>query len=1007
MPTPTLPWHDIKALFDATADLPAAQRERQLLAAHLSAPVLAELRSLLAHHDSAGGTRGFLSAGAAQQLATTAASVAALSAESAARAGQRLGAWQIVRAVGVGGMGEVFEARRADGSYEGRAAVKLLKRGMDSAAVLQRFALERQALARLSHPHIARLLDAGASPDGLPYFVLEFVDGRPIDQAVRGLPLPQRLKLFLQLADAVAHAHRNLLVHRDLKPGNVLVDAEGQVKLLDFGIAKALDPLESQGVHNSGDTTVGGIRPYTPHYASPEQIRGEPVSTATDIYSLGVLLYQMLTGTRPTGRKATTPAEAARSVLADMPTRPSRLTASEAPDPQWQLTRKKLQGDLDNILLKALEKSPEQRYASVDALAADITAYVDGKPVSARAASPGYVLLKWLNRNRAAAAAGGLGGLGLVTGVAATLLQGRVALALGALGLSAGLVLALVQARRAQLARDDAARSRDEATRHLGELRKLANTMVFEVNDALERGLTEGRRQLVHTAAQSLEQQAGFEQLTDAERLDLGQALSRLARLEGHQFTPNLGNVPRALAHYERALQVLQPMAQRQQANARWQGAMATALHGHAAVMRALRRAPQGLASIERAAHHAGRAAALAPAEMSWRALECATLAQLADHAYPVVRIFGMLALDDAQSHVARALACSQQLVAWAPGQAKAQQMRAYTMRLQAGFLAIAGQLQEAVALELAAFDVLEQTRNLQPHGATVWGTDCVPASIRVAITMRAAGQYESAAAAVDRALAHAEQRLRHDPSDEQIQGQYIASVQTKLDLCVHLGQDAEAAALHEAADRTIPPLQRPDERNYRLWQHQWMDSLQVVMWVRLGRLDEAAKGVERLQQGLQRLGLRENTGSLDAELEANSHIASAYVEAANGNLLAAQQAVAAAQERLQAMRTLRDPRDAIEAVRAWQLLVRLAQAPFDFDAPEPLLAVDAPETPFAGGAPQTPFGLSLSKPRYPGADLQARLVAQARQAQAELVARGLVKPAECRESLWLAAYPD
>jgi serine/threonine protein kinase len=208
----------------------------------------------------------------------------------------------------------------------------------------------------------------------------------------------------------VAHAHRNLLVHRDLKPGNVLVDREGQVKLLDFGIAKALDPLE----HTDGHTTVAGQRPYTPHYASPEQIRGEPVSTATDIYSLGVLLYQMLTGTRPTGRKATTPAEAARSVLEDEPTRPSRLSPSEAVDPHWLATRKKLEGDLDNILLKALEKEPARRYASVDALAADVRAFLGGYPVSARAAGWRYRMAKRIARNRLVSGAVAAGVLALL-----------------------------------------------------------------------------------------------------------------------------------------------------------------------------------------------------------------------------------------------------------------------------------------------------------------------------------------------------------------------------------------------------------------------------------------------------------------------------------------------------------------------------------------------------------------------------------------------------------------
>ncbi len=959
------PWTQIKALFDAAVDLPPAQRAALLQASALAAADLAEVRSLLAHYDSASATRSFMSASAAQQLASGA--PVAEPAPLAQRVGQRLGAWQIVRAVGAGGMGEVFEARRADGSYEGRAAVKLLKRGMDSAAVLQRFALERQALARLSHPHIARLLDAGASPEGLPYFVLEFVDGRTIDEAVRGQPLLQRLRLFLQLADAVAYAHRNLLVHRDLKPGNVLVDGEGQVKLLDFGIAKAIDPLEGTG--SDGHTTVGGVRPYTPRYASPEQIRGEPVSTATDIYSLGVLLYQMLTGTRPTGRKATTPQDAARSVLSDVPIRPSRLPSSEVPDPHWLQTRRKLEGDLDNILLKALEKAPEQRYASVDALAADVTAFLEGRPVSARAASVGYVLVKGLRRHRAAALAAGVGGLGLLTGLAATIFQGRVALALGALGLSAGLVLALVQARRAQLARDEAARSRDEATRHLGELRRLANSMVFDVNDALENGLTEGRRQLVHTAAQSLEQQAAYGQLSDDERLDLAQALSRLARLEGHQFTPNLGNVPRALLNYERALQVLQPLAPRHQDNAAWHGAMATALHGLAAVMRALKRAPQGLDSIERAAHHAMRAAALALDDMGWRVLESITLVQVADHAYPVVRIHGMKDLDAALRHVDPALACSQQLVQWAPGQAKAQQMRAYSLRMQAGFVAISGRLDESVALERAAYQVLEQLRGL-PRGATVWATDCVPASVREAVTLRAAGRYDEADVAVQRALAHAGQRLREDASDEQVQGQYIASVQTALDLCVHRSRASEGAALYEHAMQTIPPLQVADERHHRLWQHVWMDSVQVVSWVRAGTLEAAARAVQRLEANLPLLDLGQNTGALDAELEANVHIAQAYLAAAQGRIAAWQQAAQQAQDRLQAMRSLRDPRDAIEAVRAWQLLVRLAQAPMA------------------------------------DAGLLAPLVAQARHDQAGLAARGLVD-VRCRiESRWLAEQP-
>ncbi len=465
MTTDPTRWAQIKTVFEAALDQPAAQLDALLAASGLDAEAQAEVRALLQHHAQATGEGAFL-----QQAAATGSE-----AGFAARTGQRLGAWAIVRAVGSGGMGEVFEARRADGSFEGRAAVKLLKRGMDSAAVLQRFAQERQALARLNHPHIARLLDAGASDEGLPYFVMEFVQGRPIHEAALGQPLDQRLQLFLQLADAVAYAHRNLLVHRDLKPSNVLVDGEGQVKLLDFGIAKALDPLEGA---DGSDTTVGGQRPYTPQYASPEQVRGEPVSTATDIYSLGVLLYQMLTGTRPTGRAASTAQDAARAVLEEEPTRPSRLSETEAQDPQWLATRKRLEGDLDHILLMALEKQAARRYATVDAMAADVQAFLAGRPVSARAASPLYVLGKFMRRNRWPVLAGVVGGTGLFMGLAATLLQGRAAAALGVLGLAGGLGLALVQGQRA-------AASRDRAQAHLAEARAIASDLMVRHADAV------------------------------------------------------------------------------------------------------------------------------------------------------------------------------------------------------------------------------------------------------------------------------------------------------------------------------------------------------------------------------------------------------------------------------------------------------------------------------------------------------------------------------------------
>jgi hypothetical protein len=500
-------WTQVRDLFDALIGLPRADRDARLAAAPVDDAVRAEVRSLLGHHD-AGET--FL------------AEPAELPAAEGDAPLPRCGPWALDRPLGAGGMGEVFEAQRADGSFEGRAAIKLLKRGMDSAAVLQRFALERNALARLNHPHIARLLDAGLSADGRPFFAMELVDGAPIDRAAAGQSLEARLTLFLQLADAVAYAHRSLLVHRDLKPGNVLVDGNGHVKLLDFGIARALTPIEG------ADATVGtATPPFTPHYASPEQARGEPVTTATDIYSLGVLLYVMLTGARPYGREARTPAEAVKSVLEEAPTRPSALSPEIATDPGWTRHRKRLRGDLDNVLLKALDKDVERRYASVEALAADVRAFLEGRPVSARAPSPAYLAAKFVRRHRAASIATAVAMLAMVGGTAAALWQARVA-----------------EAERAV------------AQQRFVQVRQLAKQLVFKYHDQVENlpGAAKAREALLTDAA------AFLDELSKAASDDLGLAEElagtyyRISRLQGIDQSINTGAHDAAAVNLDKAI---------------------------------------------------------------------------------------------------------------------------------------------------------------------------------------------------------------------------------------------------------------------------------------------------------------------------------------------------------------------------------------------------------------------------------------------------------------------
>ncbi len=312
--------------------------------------------------------------------------------------GERIGAYRIVREIGRGGMGAVYLAQRADQEFDQRVAIKVVRRGMDTDEIVRRFRSERQILAHLDHPNIAKLFDGGSTDDGRPYFVMEQVEGRPIDDycADQTLTVRQRLELFREVCAAVHFAHQNLIVHRDLKPGNILVTPDGVPKLLDFGIAKLLDPAQE-----SFALTRTELRPMTPDYASPEQVRGEPITTASDVYALGVLLYVLLTGQRPY-RSTTDPQVLADAICKTEPPRPSSVIAraGEAPGGETKLLRRQLAGDLDNIVLMAMRKEPQRRYASADQLSNDIERYLQGLPVAARKDTFGYRTRKFVGRHK-------------------------------------------------------------------------------------------------------------------------------------------------------------------------------------------------------------------------------------------------------------------------------------------------------------------------------------------------------------------------------------------------------------------------------------------------------------------------------------------------------------------------------------------------------------------------------------------------------------------------------
>jgi serine/threonine protein kinase/Tfp pilus assembly protein PilF len=337
-------------------------------------------------------------------------------------AGQRIGAYRVVRELGRGGMGSVYLAERADEEFEQRVALKLVRRGMDTDEIVRRFRSERQILAHLDHPNIAKLFDGGTTEDGRPYFLMEYVEGQPIDEYCdeRKLPTHERLELFRQVCSAVHFAHQNLIVHRDLKPGNILVTAGGVPKLLDFGIAKLLDPDQALFA-----LTRVELRLMTPEYASPEQVRGETITTASDIYSLGVLLYVLLTGHRPYPRATQDPQSLAKAICETEPLRPSSAvgrvaevqrpdgtvvelkpeSVSRVRDGEERLLRRRLAGDLDNIVLMAMRKDPQRRYASVAQLSNDIERHLQGLPVVARKDTLGYRTRKFVGRHKLGVAA--------------------------------------------------------------------------------------------------------------------------------------------------------------------------------------------------------------------------------------------------------------------------------------------------------------------------------------------------------------------------------------------------------------------------------------------------------------------------------------------------------------------------------------------------------------------------------------------------------------------------
>ena len=528
-------WQAVRAALDEALGLAPPERAAWLARLEANDPALArEVAALLERDTTEDGPHA----------SPVAEPLGALFGAPSLAPGTRLGAYEVRELLASGGMGSVYRAERADAEFEKSVAIKLIKRGMDSGDILRRFRYERQVLAGLEHPGIARLVDGGASDDGQPFLVMEYVEGAPIDEWCddRRATVEERLRLFQQVCRAVHYAHQHLVVHRDLKPSNILVTPEGRTKLLDFGVAKVLasedDPERSQWTQGQG--FFG-----TPAFASPEQASGEHVTTASDVYSLGVVLYVLLTGRRPHELSRASSAEVRRILCERDPPAPSATlepsAESRADAAQTERTeraalargstraalRAHLVGDLDNIVLTALRREPERRYGTAEELAEDIQRHLDDLPVQARPSTFGYLATKFVARHRASVAIGVALLLSLVGGI---LLTSNYYL--------------------------EASRSSEEASRRYEDVRALASQLIFRISGDMGplEGSVAARERIARAGLESLDRLASESRDDPRLMLELGNAYLCIGDVLGGALSANLGRREEASRSYDQAL---------------------------------------------------------------------------------------------------------------------------------------------------------------------------------------------------------------------------------------------------------------------------------------------------------------------------------------------------------------------------------------------------------------------------------------------------------------------
>ncbi len=512
-------WQIIKKIFSTVVDLPKEERF-EILAQESDEEVRIQVEKLLEAHETA---ENFIDKPLLieQQLIEDTTVDPLI--------GKQLKDFFIIERIGTGGMGAVYLAERLNSDFKQKAALKIIKRGMDSEAILKRFATERKILSTLKHQNIAQLLDGGISTDGLPFFVMEYVEGQTLIEYCQqhNLSLKDRLKLFQQICAAVEYAHRNLIIHRDLKPSNILVTNDGTPKLLDFGVSKLLSDSETE-------ITVTQNKVFTPEYASPEQILEKNVTTATDIYSLGVILYELLSGHRPYQTKGKSLDEIIKIICDSEVTKPSEATTKFDSTKTQNLNHftqnaKTISGDLDNITLKTLSKEPLERYGTVQQLIEDVERYLNGFPVIARPQTASYRFGKYIKRHKA----------------------GVLAAALVLVSLIGGISVASWQAVKAR-------REREKAEQRFNDVRSLAKTVMFDLNKAIEEvpGSIAARELLVKKSLEYLDKLALENQQDTSLQLELAEGYDQIANIQGGLVSNHLGEREAALKSYQKALAI-------------------------------------------------------------------------------------------------------------------------------------------------------------------------------------------------------------------------------------------------------------------------------------------------------------------------------------------------------------------------------------------------------------------------------------------------------------------